>query len=199
MKFEINTDSIAVNIDETIAEDPSFLEIIINKGYFGLFSEIKLYQEFIIQAIAYENLNQPHLKNPFSTPNPLYSKLSCTSDPDVDSNSDCIPDEAPDIGLFISSCPLYQDTLTTANSCMNSCSGSGWEKCTCSAKNFNSQMLFNNNNKTLCRPFDYINFAKMETNKIRDLNTAKRENKCTLQFWMFAYSYTDNGFGGITF
>jgi hypothetical protein len=82
---------------------------------------------------------------------------------------------------------------------MNICSGSGWEKCTCSAFNYNSQMLFKNNNKTLCRPLDYINFAKISPITIPNLSTAKSENKCTLQFWMFAYSYTPKGFEGITF
>ena len=82
---------------------------------------------------------------------------------------------------------------------MNFCSGNGWEKCACSAINYNSQMLFNNSNKILCRPLDYINFAKISPITIPNLGTAKSENKCTLQFWMFAYSYTPNGFGGITF
>ena len=196
MKFEINTDSIEVDISK-VATDPNFSKININSGYFGLFSPIKFYTEFVIQAIAYENNNQAHIRSPFKSSPDLFPgelKLKCTA-----SGDNCVPDEKPDLGLFIDTCPLYQDTLTTTDSCYNVCSGKGWEKCTCSAINYNSQMLFNNTNKTLCRPLDYINFAKMKIEDISGLKNAKERHKCTLQFWMFAYSYTPNGFNGITF
>jgi hypothetical protein len=39
----------------------------------------------------------------------------------------------------------------------------------------------------------------MEPIKITGLSSASSSKKCTLQFWMFAYSYSPNGFGGITF
>ena len=192
MKFEINTDSIPVDIEgNKIINDPNFSTITIKKGYFGLFSPVKFYNEFIIQAITYEKSNQ--LTAPFSVPIPTL-QLTCSS-----SDTNCVADEEPDLGLFIDSCSLYQDTLTTDNSCLNLCSGNGWERCTCWAQNYNSQMLLKNDNKTLCRPLDYINFAKMEPIKITGLSSASSSKKCTLQFWMFAYSYSPNGFGGITF
>ena len=196
MKFEINTDSIPVEIDSSkISDDPNFSKIIIDKGYFALFSEIKFYTEFIVQAITFEETNQPHLKNPFSIPGHQVVYLKCTED----ETANCVPDEKPDLGLFLDTCPLYQDTLTTTDSCINVCSGEGWEKCTCSTRNHNSQMLYKNNNKTLCRPLDYINFAKIYTITIPNLSSALSTNKCTLQFWMFAYAYSDKSFGGIRF
>ena len=58
-------------------------------------------------------------------------------------------------------------------------------------------MLFKNNNKTLCRPLDYINFAKIKKRIISPVTPATRPRKCTLQFWIFPYAYTPNSFGGI--
>ena len=194
MKFEINTDSIAVDIDkEKFNSEPDFSKITISKGYFGLFSPIKFYTEFVIQAISLEKSNQ--INSPIGVPQKLGLQLTCTTTDDPN----CVEDEEPDLGLFIDSCSLYQDTLTTENSCINFCSGNGWEKCTCSSINSNSQMLLKNDNKTLCRPLDYINFAKMVPKTISGLSSAQSSQKCTLQFWMFAYSYSPNGFKGITF
>ena len=39
----------------------------------------------------------------------------------------------------------------------------------------------------------------MVTYTVPGLSSASSSKKCTLQFWMFAYSYSPNGFGGITF
>jgi hypothetical protein len=82
---------------------------------------------------------------------------------------------------------------------MNSCSGSGWTRCTCSSLNENSQMIFKNKNKNLCRPLDYINFSKMKPLTIPNLQNASNEKKFTMQFWIYAYPYRDNIFQGVTF
>jgi hypothetical protein len=112
---------------------------------------------------------------------------------------DCVPDEPHDIGLFLDTCDLYKDTQNARDSCLNVCSGRGWTRCTCSALNHNSQMIYKNNNQNLCRPLDYINFSKTTGVRITGLKSAKDENKCTMQFWMFAYAYGPKTFGGITF
>ena len=194
MKFEINTDSIAVNIDsKTISSDPNFSSITISNGFFSLFRSIDLYKEFIIQSISL--LGDSSQLSPLPTPKPNISDvLGCGTA----TGQNCVADEEPDLGLFLDTCSLYQDILSTTNTCINACSGYGWERCTCSSKNYNSQMLFNNNNKTLCRPLDYINFAKMKKLQINSVSSASKPFKCTLQFWMYAYSYTPNGFGGIS-
>ena len=195
MKFEINTDSIAVSINSTtIISDPNFSSITISHEFFGLFRNIELYKEFIIQSISLSgDTNQ---LSPLITPQPddtINNFLGCGT---VDGEN-CKPDEEPDLGLFLGTCSLYQDILSTTDTCINACSGYGWERCTCSSKNFNSQMLFNNGNKTLCRPLDYINFAKMNKIEINTVSSASNPSKCTLQLWVYAYSYTPNGFRGI--
>ena len=193
MKFEINTDSIPVNIENSINADPDFSQISINSGYYGLFYQIHLYDHFIVQSMTLEkNLN-------------IFYPLNTPADQDLLANyknthvNDYVPDEKPDYGLFLETCPLYQDTLKTEGSCINACSGEGWERCTCSARNQNSQMLFKNNNKILCRPLDYINFAKIKKIQIDNLRSATNPypRKCTLQFWMYAYAYNPGSFGGI--
>ena len=193
MKFEINTDSIPATIDSTkIKDDPTFSKITISNEYFGLFKKIEIYEQFIIQSISL--MGDSNQLSPLNTPIPkISSYLGCGS-----TNGDnCVPDEEPDLGLFLDSCSLYQDILTTTDTCINACSGYGWEKCTCSSKNYNSQMIFNNTNKNLCRPLDYINFAKIKKIEISPVSAASKPSKCTLQFWMFAYAYTENSFGGI--
>ena len=193
IKFEINTDSIPVNIDSTkISNDPNFSTLTISSGYFGLFKKISLYNEFIIQSISLSG--DSNQLSPLNTPNPLIeNEFGCG----YTAGTNCVADEEPDLGLFLDTCSLYQDYLTTTDTCINACSGYGWEKCTCSSKNYNSQMLFKNNNKTLCRPLDYINFAKIKKRIISPVTPATRPRKCTLQFWIFPYAYTPNSFGGI--
>ena len=199
IKFEINTESIQANT-EKIGEDPIFNKITIDQGYFGLFGGIKFYSDYIIQSIAYEDSNQPYNMEPFNIPTPNIQLVCSSRIFTYNSKSyKCFPDEKPDIGLFLDSCSLYKDTLQTEDSCLNFCSGKGWEGCNCFAKNYNSQMIFNNTNKNLCRPLDYINFAKTKDIYIPDLSSAKNEKKCTLQFWMFAYPYVKQRFEGITF
>ena len=192
IKFEINTDSIQADPTK-INLEPVFSKITISKEYFGLFESIKVYNEFIIQAITFENTIS--MQSPFNAPDSSV-ELKCTSQ--QYKGYDCVPDEKFDLGLFLDSCPLYKDTLTTTDSCMNICSGSTWEKCTCSALNHNSQMIYKNDNKLLCRPLDYINFAKMKPLSISLSSSANRENKCTLQFWFYAYAYKESTFRGIT-
>ena len=175
--------------------NPDFSQISINSGYYGLFYQIHLYDHFIVQSMTLEkNLN-------------IFYPLNTPADQDLLANyknthahvNDYVPDEKPDYGLFLETCPLYQDTLKTEGSCINACSGNGWERCTCSARNQNSQMLFKNNNKILCRPLDYINFAKIKKIQIDNLRSATNPypRKCTLQFWMYAYAYNPGSFGGI--
>ena len=203
MKFEINTKSIETNID-MITVDPTFKSVTIDKGYFGLFVGINYYNEYIIQAISYESTNQPNMISPFSTPGIQREQgqsqigLYCSGNLYKDTY-ECVPDEPPDVGLFLDICRLYKDTLSTADSCMNICSGSGWTRCTCSALNHNSQMILKNDNKNLCRPLDYINFSKMKDMTISGLENASKEKKFTMQFWIYAYAYRENIFEGVTF
>ena len=202
IKFEINTNSIETNIG-MITDDPTFKKVIINKGYFGLFVGMKYYMKYLIQAITYEITNPPNIISPFSVPEIQNENggsqigLFCSAGKYQDRL--CVPDEPPDVGLFVDTCRLYKDTLSTEDSCMNSCSGSGWTRCTCSSINENSQMIFKNNNKNLCRPLDYINFSKMQPLSITGLQNASNEKKFTMQFWIYAYPYRDNIFQGVTF
>ena len=202
IKFEINTDSIAADPTK-IGDNPEFSKIKVSSGYFGLFVGIKYYNEYLIQSIAYETTNQPNLIDPFSIPKLIKADgeesiaLTCSSQ--KYKGDDCVPDEPPDVGLFLNTCNLFKDTLTTENSCMNSCTGGGWTRCTCSSLNHNSQMIFNNNNKNLCRPLEYINFSKIKDLTISNLGAAHTERKFTMQFWMYAYAYNEGVFQGITF
>ena len=208
IKFEINTNSIEADPDK-ITSDPKFTKITINKGYFGLFVGIKYYKEYIIQAITFEESNHPNIIDPFSIPDleppkqetdETLSNIGLTCSPSgLFRGNKCVSDEEPDIGLFLDTCYLYKDTLTTENSCLNSCSGKGWTRCNCQSLNHNSQMIFKNNNKNLCRPLEYINFSKIKEIKIDLEQPKEKEIKCTLQFWMYAYSYKQGIFKGITF
>ncbi len=208
IKFEINTDSITAD-PEKIGSDPTFDKIIIDKGYFGLFFGIRYYTEYIIQSITYEN-DDLQIQNPFSVPQLQRPKnedyeigLKCDQSSGkyikLDKKYKCVPDEKPDVSLFLETCSLYKDTLTTTNSCLNLCSGNGWKRCTCSARNHNSQMIYKNENKNFCRPLDYINFSRIKKIEHGSLKAANIENKCTMQFWMFAYAYKPDIFQGITF
>ena len=208
IKFEINTNSIEAN-PQSITENPNLNKITLHRGYYGLFVGIKYYKEYIIQAIAFEikvtTVNPfpvPELKKAKYESNDLALKCENVNGKYTNSNSkifSCVPDESPDIGSFLDTCPLYKDTLTTKDSCLNYCSGSGWTRCNCKALNHNSQMIYKNNNKNLCRPLDYINFSKIRKIEVENLGTAKVEKKCTMQFWMYAYPYESNKFKGITF
>ena len=205
IKFEINTNSIESN-PENITQEPILDRIILNEGYYGLFVGIKYYTSYIIQAITFEKIVST--VSPFSAPG--YNKanneadiaLKCNNDGKYtfnDKNYNCVADEGPDIGSFLDTCPLYKDTLQTKDSCLNFCSGNGWTRCSCFSKNHNSQMIYKNNNKNLCRPLDYINFSKIKKIEVGELETAIAEQKCTMQFWMYAYPYEPGIFGGITF
>ena len=198
IKFEINTESIEANPDK-IGSDPTFDKIIIDKGYFGLFHKIKYYSEYIIQSITYEDGNPSNLKDPFIIPTPVIY-LNCASKIFTFNSKTyrCVLDEKPDVGSFLDTCSLYKDTLTTRDSCYNLCSGKGWTRCNCLARNHNSQMIYKNENKNFCRPLDYINFSKISQITVPDLDYSD-ENKCTLQFWMYAYAYKPNIFQGIKF
>ena len=132
IKFEIHRKSIEADTSK-IAHDPTFRSIIINKGYFGLFVGIKYYNEYIIQEITYEEPNQPNISPPFSVPKIIkptnngnaLSDVGLTCSAKKFRDHDCVPDEKPDIGLFLDTSYLYKDTLTTEDSCLNSCSGKG--------------------------------------------------------------------------
>ena len=208
IKYEINTNSIEADSNK-IKYDIFINEIKIDKGYFGLFVGIKVYRGYIIQAITYEEPNQPNIKSPFVIPSLIQTTdygyntigLTCTDNYfryNYSTSYECVPDEKPDIGLFLDTCDLYKDTLTTENSCLNSCSGKGWSRCNCLTLNHNSQMILKNKNKNFCRPLEYINFVNMQQITINNLSSAKEKNKCTLQFWMYAFTYISGGFKGIT-
>lgn len=73
------------------------------------------------------------------------------------------------------------------------------DSCTCEINNSHNSMFLSNSNANLCYLYDYINFAKMNTVTITDVGTASNTKKYTMQFWIFAYNYIGNNFGGITF
>ena len=85
-----------------------------------MFVGIKVYRGYIIQAITYEEPNQPNIKSPFVIPSLIQTTnygyntigLTCTGNYFLYSYSisyECVPDEKPDIGLFLDTCDLYKD------------------------------------------------------------------------------------------
>ena len=110
IKFEINTNSIEAD-PKSITKDPIFNQIIINKGYYGLFAGIKFYKEYIIQSITFENKNfvgidiftKPGLLKPNNEASESEIGLKCNNLGiyTYDANDyQCVPEDEPDVGSF---------------------------------------------------------------------------------------------------
>ena len=211
MKFEINNESFEVNLDN-LENDLEFSKFIMKRYLFGLFRELKFYSEYIIGTIPYEK-NKYTLTTPFYIPTPIVSyfppsptdkgcfETSYVKDSTLN-DFECVGDSSDSYDT--PSCSFSEENKGSAGRCFNMCmgestEGTNWGYCSCTAYNYNSQMIIKNNNKNTCRPFDYINFAKSSKIKIEGVSTAKITKKYTMQFWMYAYNYYAGRFGGITF
>ena len=211
MKFEINNESFPINMDNLDA-DLELSTFTIRRNFFGLVKDLKFYNDYIIGAVSYEK-KKYSLVTPFTIPTPVVSYFppgntnkgcfltsylkSATLD-----DFECVPDSNDSFDT--KACTLSEVNRSPEGRCFNMCMGSSaltynWGFCSCTAYNFNSQMIIKNGNKNSCRAFDYINFAKMESIKIEGVSTAQVSKKYTLQFWMYAYNYVEGRFGGITF
>ena len=217
MKFELALESYAVNITN-VKPDMSLHSFSIKKDYFGLFTDLKFYNDYIIGAYAFETriLNN-HLYTPFYYPVPVASFLvRARTDKGCFQTSyliganindfECVPDESPSHhDRTIGMCNVYNLTRREANSnrlCLNECvrrGGLNKYHCSCVAKNSNSQMIFRNNTRNQCVAMEYINFANCEPIVIENVQTARVTKRYTMQFWMYAYNYLNGRFGGIEF
>ena len=207
MKFEINIESFAIDMDN-VEKDLEFTSFRIKKDFFGLMKDLKFYTDYLIGAIAFEKRKYT-LTTPFSIPQcavsyfpPGNTNKGCflTSYLQGSTVNDfkCVPDSNDSYDT--QTCLLSEANRGTTGRCFNICMGrNDWAYCSCTVYNYNSQMIFKNGNKNSCRAFDYINFAKMEKVKIEGVSTAKISKRYTMQFWMYAYNYVNGKFGGVTF
>jgi len=190
----------------------------IKKDYFGLVANVKFYNEYIIGALGYEQETDKFLqKTPFYVPVPRASFfVQASSDTGCFDTSyleganindfACVPDENPSYGVNNDNCylsdPFNGDNArkTNLNKCFNLCYGNnGINQCSCINTNYNSQMIFRNNDKNACRYMEYINFANSDPIVINNVQTARETKRYTMQFWMYAYNYLPGRFGGVTF
>ena len=217
MKFELQDQSYAVNISNVnpLMNLDSFT---IKKDYFGLVANVKFYDRYIIGSLGYEQESGKFLqKTPFYVPVPVASFfVQAPSDTGCFDTSyleganindfECVPDENPSYGVNNDNCylsdPFNGDNARTTNlkKCFNLCYGNnGINQCSCINYNYNSQMIFRNNDKNACRYMEYINFANSDPIVIDNVQTARETKRYTMQFWMYAYNYLPGRFGGVTF
>ena len=218
MKFELALESYAVNITN-VKPDMSLDTFSIKKDYFGLFTDLKFYNDYIIGAYAFETrIHNNNLYTPFYYPVPVASFLvRAPSNKGCFQTSyliganindyECVADESPSHHYEdIEKCNGYELSGRESNSnrlCLNECvrRGNRLNKyvCSCVAKNSNSQMIFKNTTKNACIAMEYINFANCEDIVIEKVKTARVTKRYTMQFWMYAYNYINGRFGGIEF
>ena len=216
MQFELALDIYEVNI-ENVMKDMSLDSFIIKKEYWGLFTDLKFYNNYIISSYGYEmKLHEKLYNTPFYIPVPVatFFARSNSNNQCFDTSYliganindfDCVPSEGPSHNYggidfchreFKTSIPFQNNKF-----CLNECYriSNITNTCTCLAKNYNSQMIYKNGNRNICTTMDFINFANSEKIVIEHVQTAKLTKRYTMQFWMFAYNYIAGRFGGIEF
>ena len=121
---------------------------------------------------------------------------------------ECVPDDITEI---------YKDSYRTSNkgyynfkdevnyiyggknSCNGECDicfGAGKQKCTCNFRNNEQKIFLGNVTNHYCRQLKYRNFAKIKDKEITGIKTGRFG--FTLHFWVFAHSYVDKSFKGIS-
>ena len=223
MKFELALDSYEVNITN-VKPDMSLDSFSIKKEYWGLFTDLKFYNDYIISSYGYEmRLHHEIDTTPFYIPEPVatffmraWTNKACFQTSYLIganmNDYECVPDETPshqfggiDFCVDASSTnppKTYKSAPKKGKKCFNECyvsNGNTTYSCTCVAKNSNSQMILRKTDKNACVSMDYINFANCEDIIIENVQTAKLTKRYTMQFWMYAYNYINGRFGGVEF
>ena len=88
------------------------------------------------------------------------------------------------------------EKLNCNEKCEGLCIGKYEYNCSCNFINNHMQIFLGNISNHFCKKLEYINLAK--TKDIIIPNVAKGGNTFTLHFWVFAYSYIDKVFEGIS-
>ena len=97
-------------------------------------------------------------------------------------------------------CYKFEDELNyNIKSCNNCdiCNGPTKYNCSCNFINNEEKIFLGNVSNHFCRKLSYINFAKAKDIE-NEINVQKGGNKFTLHFWVFAYSYVDKVFEGLS-
>ena len=84
----------------------------------------------------------------------------------------------------------------TKKTSSESCAASDSNKCSCNFKNEEMIIFLGDMSNHYCKNLSFINFAKAEDIIIKNVNGPGRA--FTLHFWVFAYSYIDKVFQGIS-
>ena len=185
------------------------------KETFALFSNLKAYNKFIIGAYAFDT------NKVFTDPVPNYIRI-----PPGTNSSNCLGshttgfsdsyvclkdyDDAFDTAVTCNDTgkyfnPIFGSSATclacpTNPGCNTACMGSNATgHCSCQQNNARSSILLNNSKATICKSPDYINFSKVNDITISNLSTAKATKTYAMQFWIFAYDYVPDKFGGVSF
>ena len=208
MKFELALKSYEVNITN-VKPDMSLDSFSIKKDYWGLFTDLKFYHDYIIGAYAFDTkIHNSQVITPFYYPVPVASFLvRARSDKGCFQTSyliganindyECVPDESPTHHYTdIEKCNQKRPNRACFNECIRY---NNMNHCSCVARNSNSQMIFKNTTKNACIAMEYINFANCEDILIKNVSTAKLTKRYTMQFWMYAYNYINGRFGGVEF
>ena len=77
------------------------------------------------------------------------------------------------------------------------CIGNSEFNCSCNYKNNNNRLFLGNISDHYCQKLEYFDFAKAKDIDI-NFTIEKGLNKFTLHFWVFAYSYVDKVFEGLS-
>ena len=217
MQFELELTNYAVNISN-VQKDMSLDSFCIKKEYWGLFTDLKFYDRYIIDTYGFEmNLHTQMYSTPFYHPEPVVSffmragsvKKCFDTSYLIGANVndfDCVPAEGPshnydDIFSCIDQANQGSYYFKANKMCVNECHrrSNFYNVCACVNKNYNSQMIFRNEDKNICVAMDFINFANSEKIVIQNVPTARLTRRYTMQFWMYAYNYIEGRFGGIEF
>ena len=213
MQFELGLTNYAVNITN-VKKDMSLHSFSIKKAYWGLLTDLKFYNNYIIDSYGYEmRHHEPNYTTPFYTPVEVASffmraetnkncfDVSYMVGANVN-DFECVPAEGPSHYYFdIKNCIGKSPPFTANKTCFNECHriANVTNVCACYAKNYNSQMIYKNGDQNICVAMDYINFANCDDILIQNVKTAKLTKRYTMQFWMYAYNYLPGRFGGIEF
>ena len=140
---------------------------------------------------------------------PVNDVGSCTFNNDDISSSqsqyDCVPDDDEQLFHFgITIIEKFKPFLNeyrvgAEDSCNNKycelCIGKSEFNCSCNFKNDNSMIFLGDISDHYCKRLEYVNFARAQD---KTIPVSKGGTKFTLHFWVFAYSYVDNVFEGLS-
>jgi hypothetical protein len=216
VRFEINQKKMPIvgPLDNLNFDDISF-----SKEVFALVRNLRLYSTYIIGAHSYEiNTNSfSGLKNEIVDTDkispiyfqPVNSIGSCTFSNNGISSSqteyDCVPDDDEQLfHFYITKISNFKPFLNEyrvggEDECKKTycelCIGKSEFNCSCNFKNDNSMIFLGDISDHYCKRLEYVNFARAQDTTVP---VKKGGTKFTLHFWVFAYSYIDKVFEGLS-